>query len=139
MKVNIYVGCDPASQKDYSGTWTKLFDMSSGVHEKTDWSIIFIQADQEDAIRYANWRWDIHPDNVTCTCCGEDFFVSSGELGKIAKFHVTSWSGDESELGWEDVVARARGRDDMLLVFSDEMGDEWKGHSVHHSGYVWLD
>lgn len=55
--------------------WTRFFDMSSGGKEKTDWTIIYIELPEDEATEYFENRFGINPHNVTCSCCGIDFWV----------------------------------------------------------------
>jgi len=116
--------------------WTKFFDMSSGGSEKTQWSIIVFEAKKKDAIKYANWKWDIHPDNVTCTCCGTDFSASTHEtLEQAVEFHL-EWgalAGKPAELSL---------RNDILVVPASELEktrQQWKNHTITRKGYVWCE
>ena len=49
--------------------------MSSGGSEKTDWTTIYIELPEDEAIEYFENRFGIDPHNVTCSCCGSDFSV----------------------------------------------------------------
>lgn len=67
--------------------WTRFFDMSSGGGEKTEWSIIYVEADSEDqAVDIFSERFG-DPYNITCDCCGSDFSVGSQDsLEEITEF-----------------------------------------------------
>lgn len=55
----------------------RYFDMSSGGSEKTDYSVIIIEADDEsEASSIFEERFEIDPYNTTCYCCGPDFSIS---------------------------------------------------------------
>jgi hypothetical protein len=142
--------------KDLEGIWTRFNDMSSGGTQKTDWSIIFIQADVENATKYLNFKYEVHPDAVTCCCCGEDFAIATGRASDIFSRGFITWkeqmwsqdrelyketvkAGDDwtylvtREQVLERVIAHVNEPDErnVLIVFADEMGDEWRDH------YVW--
>lgn len=54
-------------------TVTRFMDMHSGGHLKTPYTHIYIDEPIGEAIRTFKEIFKRDPDNVTCTCCGEDF------------------------------------------------------------------
>ena len=56
--------------------WTSFRDMHSGGSRKLQWDNIFIEAPEEEAKLIFYNRFDRHPFNITCDCCGEDYSVS---------------------------------------------------------------
>lgn len=68
--------------------WTHFWDMHSGGGQKLDWPHIFIEAPEEEAkIIFFN-RFGRSPERVTCTCCGEDYSISSGEdIAQLTAYH----------------------------------------------------
>lgn len=52
---------------------TRFMDMHSGGHLKTPYTHIYIDEPIGEAIRTFKELFKRDPDNVTCTCCGEDF------------------------------------------------------------------
>ena len=56
--------------------YTEFYDMSSGGSEKLDASIIFIEAELNEALELFEAIFGLDPYNVTCTCCGSDYSVS---------------------------------------------------------------
>ncbi len=56
-------------------SWTKFFDMSSGGYEKTEYTTIFIELPEEEAIDYFEKRFNIDPNDITCSCCGNDYSI----------------------------------------------------------------
>lgn len=142
--------------KDLDGEWTRFNDMLGGGTQKTEWSTIFIQADVEDATRYLNFKYRVHPNTVTCCCCGSDFSTTDGNALTVfrfdfAKYGENYWESDrerylklvESGDTWtftftkeellERVIKHVNEPDErrILIVFADEMGEEYKDH------YVW--
>lgn len=83
---------DRTMEELLSGNWTFFWDMHSGGSLKTEWHFIAIQAGRDNAVQYANWKWNIHEDNVTCTCCGNDFSV-------FATDKYNSWDDEEKDNG----------------------------------------
>lgn len=139
---------------DASGTWTHLWDMSSGGYHKADFHHIFIQAPANEAVQWANWKWDIHPDNITCSCCGQDYGVIQGRLGDIAAFHFTKCSEHDDDgygVPEKEIVRRVfqcvldggevdgydiREKQYALFVFRSMMGKEYKKHYTKECSYV---
>jgi len=56
--------------------WTEFNDMHSGGGQKEEYSLIFIEADEETAKIIFYNRFGHNPERVTCTCCGEDYSIS---------------------------------------------------------------
>jgi len=60
--------------------WTRFMDMHSGGRTKEppyEW--IYIELPQKEAEVYFQNRFGHNPYRVTCTCCGEDYSISSEE------------------------------------------------------------
>lgn len=88
--------------------WTKFFDMHSGGGQKLDWSHIYIEAPEAEAVEIFKRRFGRDPNNVTCDCCGEDFAVyESDDLREASRY--------ERGCGWEgDEESRDKSMDDWL-------------------------
>lgn len=68
--------------------WTQFWDMNSGGKQKEKWSKIYIEAPEEEAKIIFYNRFRHNPERVTCTCCGEDYAISSSEkLEQETGFH----------------------------------------------------
>ena len=68
--------------------WTLFHDMNSGGGRKEKWAKIYIEAPKEEAIIIFYNRFGHNPERVTCTCCGEDYSISSEKtLALISGFH----------------------------------------------------
>lgn len=50
-------------------------DMHSGGGQKLDFSILYIEAPEDEAIGVFYNRFGRNPHRVTCTCCGPDYSV----------------------------------------------------------------
>jgi hypothetical protein len=59
--------------------WTQFMDMHSGGGRKLDWEYIYIEAPQAEAEIVFYNRFGRNPHRVTCTCCGNDYSLSSEE------------------------------------------------------------
>ena len=60
-------------------TWTRFMDMHSGGGGKEPQAFIYIEAGEEEARSVFFARFGHSPDRVSCTCCGEDYSVASGD------------------------------------------------------------
>lgn len=62
--------------------WFSFQDDHTGGSNKTKYEIIFIEAlTKRDAkILFTN-TYNLDPDDQSCECCGEDFYVSECEMG----------------------------------------------------------
>ncbi len=57
--------------------WTEFMDMHSGGGQKLDFAYCFIEAPEDEARRVFYARFGRNPNNVTCSCCGPDYSVST--------------------------------------------------------------
>jgi len=60
-------------------TWTRFMDMHSGGGLKEKVQYIYIEAPEEEAKIIFYNKFGHSPDRVSCTCCGKDYSISSGE------------------------------------------------------------
>lgn len=69
-------------------TWTQFWDMNSGGGPKLEWSMIYIEAPEEEAKSVFFARFGNNPERVSCTCCGDDYSISEYEtLEEATAFH----------------------------------------------------
>ena len=66
--------------------FTRFMDMYSGGCRKSQWEYIYIEGNEEDARAIFEERFGRNPDNITCNCCGEDYFVSEYETLEEATY-----------------------------------------------------
>lgn len=67
--------------------WTRFMDMHSGGGQKLDWAKVYIEAPEEDAAKVFMHRFGRNPNNITCSCCGEDYsFRDSETLEQASAF-----------------------------------------------------
>jgi len=68
--------------------WTQFVDMHSGGGQKGQWNYIYIEAPEEEAQIIFYNKFGHNPNRVTCTCCGADYSITSGEsLRQLTGFH----------------------------------------------------
>ena len=143
---------------DLSGPWTRFWDMGSGGGHKEDWSIILIQAPQNEAERIFYNRFGHNPHRVTCTCCGPDYSIDEyATLAGAIAFHLGwDWgSGDDyverpNQLYrgpfrtlrdfLSDPEHRLAGRDEKaFILLRGDIVPEWRHSELPEQGYVWVD
>ena len=61
--------------------FTEFLDMSSGGSQKLSHGRIIIEAPEAEAVSVFYSRFGRNPRRVSCTCCGEDYFIT--EIEKI--------------------------------------------------------
>ena len=66
-----------SKQKGIKIMWTRFMDMHSGGSLKEKWQYIYIEADEKEAKIIFYNRFGHNPERVTCTCCGDDYSISS--------------------------------------------------------------
>ena len=59
--------------------FTEFMDMHSGGGQKENFSHCFIEAPENEAKIIFYNRFDHSPKRVTCTCCGDDYYISEYE------------------------------------------------------------
>lgn len=80
--------------------WTRFFDMCSGGSEKLDYSTIWIEAPEEEAVKIFEDIFGRDPNNVTCFCCGEDYAVYEHDFEPengdaiVSKENIEKFYGD---------------------------------------------
>jgi hypothetical protein len=72
-----------------AGKWTRFYDMCSGGREKTDYSTIYIEAGEKEAIELFEREFGRDPRNTTCHCCGPDFGIDEYDGFEAATEHDT--------------------------------------------------
>lgn len=131
--------------------WTHFWDMNSGGGHKHKYGHIFIEAAEEEAKVIFYNRFGTSPDRVSCTCCGSDYTISSGELDQLTAFHrgcewdedAARWQErqDPSSASYRKYVTLDEFRKDPDALFIDAGGikaEERQGE-VPEQGYVWKD
>lgn len=101
--------------------WTRFMDMHSGGGQKLDWATILIEAPEAEAKAIFYARFERNPERVTCTCCGEDYSISSEEsLEQITAFdRGCKWAHPDTE------DRRARNASGRYLEPDEPMPDGW--------------
>ena len=142
--------------------WVQFHDMHSGGGQKLEWAQIFIEAASEDEgkIIFYN-KFGRNPERVTCTCCGEDYSISTNEsLAQITAFNrgckYIKGSSDKRGYYIENDEAVPEGADlnvpwhkkyltladyvkskDVKVIYASQIKPSEKVGSVPAEGYVW--
>ena len=71
-------------------TWTRFVDMYSGGSRKTPYEEIYVEGARRTAIGVFQDRLNRDPDNVTCSCCGEDYAYDDdyATLEEATEYHL---------------------------------------------------
>jgi hypothetical protein len=115
--------------------WVKFWDMHSGGKcKEPPYEKIYIEAEsgQQAAIVFYK-RFGHSPYRITCTCCGEDYAISSNpSLNEITKFHRRS---SMKTIPLEEYVKQS----DVLIIYNRDIQDDEKQGDIPDQGYVWVD
>lgn len=121
-------------------TWTLFWDMHSGGGcKEPPYEKIYIEAPEDEARVIFYNRFSHSPDRVTCTCCGNDYSVSSSEtLEEATEFHrkplpLSSIPRDEQPLDLYILKA------EVLVIPSSDITPAQREGTVPEQGYVWCD
>lgn len=116
--------------------WTRFMDMHSGGGRKEEpYALIFIEADEEEAKRVFFAKFGHNPQRVSCTCCGEDYSISSkGDFESLSLFDRRGFLGRNAEA---ESVERFRERRDVLIIHAEKISVEERRAYVPVQGFVW--
>lgn len=118
--------------------WTRFMDMHSGGGSKEKWEYIYIEAPEAEAKVIFYNRFDHSPERVTCTCCGDDYSISSDEsLEQLSAYdRGCRWDAASRQYVEEagasyspyQTIEQFQLREDILLIPASEILDsERKG------------
>lgn len=133
-------------------TWTRFSDMHSGGGcKEKPFEEIYIEAPKDEAVIIFYNRFGHNPNRVSCTCCGEDYWISEEEdlaqlsahdrscryddkNGKyVEEYHNKGWGQFISFEEWFVNSADYH----ALIINSDEITPEQRVGTVPTQGYVW--
>lgn len=95
--------------------WTRFMDMHSGGGTKEPpFQYIYIEAPEDEAKTVFYNRFGHNPERVTCTCCGDDYAISSEDnLAQITGYdrncHHALFRPDGTECDEEEAWVRGKG------------------------------
>lgn len=125
--------------------WTRFMDMNSGGGKKEDWEYIYIEAPEEEAKVIFYNRFGHNPERVTCTCCGDDYSISSEEtLEGITDYERGARYEDGNDKPDKDsyrsymTIGDYLKKEDVLVVRESEIEKDQRQGEVPEEGYVWM-
>jgi len=129
--------------------WTCFWDMHSGGGQELQWSKIYIEAPEKEAISVFYRRFGFSPTRVSCTCCGEDYaYYSSEGCAQITGFH-RECHYDETAKRYVEVPRTPDGGfltieeyvqlPDVHVIRAADITPEERATVVPKQGYVWVE
>lgn len=127
--------------------WTRFMDMHSGGGSKEKWEKILIEANEEEAKVIFYNRFGHNAERVSCTCCGEDYSISSHEdiLRLTAYDRNCDWSKEkegyvERSNKWAKHIPfeKYKNNPKVLFIYSDDISDDERKGYVPSQGYHWI-
>jgi hypothetical protein len=127
-------------------------DMHSGGGSKEDFEYLYVEASEDEAKAIFYNRFGHNPERVSCTCCGDDYSISSGDdlaqltgydrncdWPKGAKGYVETprpnkYGDERPVIPLEDYLKS----DGVRVIRAGEIKPEERVGSVPTEGYVWL-
>jgi hypothetical protein len=113
--------------------WTQFLDMHSGGGCKEEpYECIYIEADNEEQAEVIFYnRFGHSPHKVSCTCCGEDYSVSSHEfLSQLTGYHrnckTLHHERDPNTGRYKDMSNDSYWRDHFYLEANEEPAEGYK-------------
>jgi len=100
-----------------SKPWTRFMDMHSGGSVKAPpYEYIYIEAPEAEAREYFAGRFS-NPDDVACSCCGENYSVYESDSLETATEFERTWPPSKGECSLDEYLARP----DILVICSNEL------------------
>jgi hypothetical protein len=129
--------------------WTKFMDMYSGGGLKEKWKYIYIEAPKDEAKVIFYNRFGHNPERVTCTCCGDDYSISTDEsLEQLTGFdrgceyedgyYIEQPSTQYSFMKYRTLDKYKQDTSVLIIPASEIKPEERIGH-IPEQGYVWID
>lgn len=125
--------------------WTRFMDMHSGGGTKEPpYEYIYIEAPTAEACVVFYNRFGHSPSRVTCTCCCDDYSISSADSLELASAYDRGCryrgGGKGYDLGSPEItLAEYIARADVLVVPAADIDPAHRIGDVPVQGYVWQD
>ena len=128
--------------------WTEFWDMHSGGSQKEQFSNCYIEADEETAIRVFFARFGHNPKRISCTCCGEDYAISTSDsLEEATGYHrncaydrkTNTYVEKPRESGYKPYMTLPEYLEssNVCVIYTKDITQEEKTLVVPEQGYVW--
>ncbi len=117
-----------------------FWDMLSGGGLKEDpYGNIYIEADSEEEAKIIFYNIFGHnPERVSCTCCGKDYAIYSGDtLEEVSEYHrkESLLSEIQEFIPMNEYVKQK----DVLVIYAKDIGPDKKVGEMPEQGYVWVE
>lgn len=131
--------------------WTLFWDMHSGGNTKEPpYDKIYIEAPKSEAITIFYNRFGHNPERVSCTCCGDDYAISTHKtLSEATKYHrvqenrinISRKTGIyPARDGIKGISLKAyEAKKDVLFIRRKDIKKGERVGQVPRQGYVWVD
>ena len=136
--------------------WTRFMDMHSGGRQKLDWAFIYIEAKEDDAAKVFQHRFGRNPNNITCSCCGEDYSFSEQEndtlqqasgFDRHCEYDNSARRYLEISNRWQKLIpfeewledAKDEESDHLIIYASEIKPEELKGETPRRGHLVWVE
>jgi hypothetical protein len=126
-------------------------DMHSGGGSKEDYDMIYIEAPQDVAEIVFYNRFGHNPNNVGCSCCGENYSISEEEnLEQLTAYERNCEYDDATRkyievartsvyYKWEHVsLEDYLTQEEVLIIYAHEIQDHETRGSMKRKGWVYL-
>ena len=133
--------------------WVLFWDMHSGGGSKEDWQHIYIEANSKEEAKIIFYnRFGHNPDRVSCTCCGQDYSISSAEtLEEASAYHRgCHWDDKKKKYIEEKTKEKYSFNQDYIplnkyikddaghFIFAKDIKEEEREGDVPEQGFVWM-
>lgn len=129
--------------------WTQFWDMHSGGGTKLDWEMIYIEAPEDEAEVIFYNKFGRNPNNISCTCCGEDYSVTEdSSLELLTGYHRNAYwdsiqrkyieEADPSR-SWANYITLDEylAQDDVYVIYAHDIQDDDRYGEIPETGWVW--
>lgn len=114
--------------------WTLFWDMHSGGDIKEPpFSLILVEAAEEEAKIIFYNKFGHNPDRVSCTCCGNDYETFSNEsLEELTKYH-------RERLRQESTLTEFLLQPDVKVIPLEAIQPADREGELPEQGYIWIE
>jgi hypothetical protein len=116
--------------------WTQFWDMHSGGGTKEEWSQIYIEAPEEEAVSVFYSMFGHNPHRVSCTCCGPDYSISEYETLEEA----SAYDRGDTHYSSQPTISleEYKTEEHVKIITKESFSKEDTKRNVPEEGYVWV-
>lgn len=133
--------------------WTRFMDMHSGGSTKEPpFEYIYIEAPEAEAKTIFYNRFGHNPENIACSCCGENYSIDESETLEQASGYDRNCAWDEKTRGYiEEAQTAYSWRGDLVtleeyinleyvkIIWAADIKPEERKGELPRRGWVWID